>query len=80
MVDTLGSCRRYGGLAQDLGLTVTEGRRGTFVSSEITEAGTHSEVAARARRAAADFTQLARRLGLSRAEAVRLVERSWTES
>lgn len=61
------------------GRIVTHGRRGTFVSSEITEAGSVSAVATQARTAASEFAMQARRLGLSRSEAVQLVERCWTE-
>lgn len=59
-------------------LVVTHGRRGTFVSSKVTD-GAPSDVAARAREQAHEFVRNARRLGLSRAEAVRLVDESWDE-
>ena len=72
------AARVYRELESD-GLIVTHGRRGTFVSSEITETGSVSEVAAQARAAASEFTAQARRLGLSRSEAVQLVEQCWTE-
>jgi DNA-binding transcriptional regulator YhcF (GntR family) len=53
------------------GVVVTEGRRGTFVASSES-AG--SEVAGAA---AASYAATTRRLGLTLAEATRLVERSW---
>jgi DNA-binding transcriptional regulator YhcF (GntR family) len=53
------------------GVVRTEGRRGTFVSS-TTEPGSAVEAVA------ADFVAAARRAGLTRAEATRLVERSWS--
>lgn len=58
-------------------LIATQGRRGSFVSSQITDPGSRSDVAARARDAAAEFTRTARRLGVSEAEALLLVEQSW---
>lgn len=73
------AARVYRELESD-GLIATHGRRGTFVSSEITEAGSRSEVATQARDAAAEFTKRSRQLGLSRSEAVRLVEQTWNES
>jgi DNA-binding transcriptional regulator YhcF (GntR family) len=54
------------------GVVVTEGRRGTFVASSAT-AGSEEAGAA-----AAAYAATARRLGLTLAEATRLVERSWT--
>lgn len=72
------AARVYRELESD-GLIVTHGRRGTFVSSDITEAGSVSVVAAQARTAAGEFTARARRLGLSRSEAVQLVDQCWTE-
>ena len=62
--------RAYRELEAD-GVVVTEGRRGTFVTT--TEAG--SSVDARA--AAEEYVGVTRRLGLSRAEATRLVEQAW---
>jgi DNA-binding transcriptional regulator YhcF (GntR family) len=59
--------RAYRELEAD-GVVVTEGRRGTFVRSAVAE---------RARRAAADYVRAARRAGLSRAEALRLVDAAW---
>ena len=73
------AARVYRELESD-GLIATHGRRGTFVSSEITEIDSVSEVAAQARAAARGFTGQVRRLGLSRAEAVQLVEQHWTEA
>lgn len=72
------AARAYRELESD-GVIATHGRRGTFVGSEITEVGSRSQVAARAREAAAEFTQRSRRLGLSRSEAIELVEQSWSE-
>lgn len=51
------------------GLIVTEGRRGTFVRSTSTGMAADESAAA--------YVQACRRLGLTRAEAVRLVEGSW---
>jgi len=62
--------RAYRELETD-GVVVTEGRRGTFVASGAA-AGSGA-----ARDAAADYVAHARRLGLTRAEAVRLVEDGW---
>ena len=72
------AARAYRELESD-GVIATHGRRGTFVRSEITEVGSRSQVAAGAREAAAEFTQRSRRLGLSRSEAIELVERSWSQ-
>ena len=72
------AARVYRELESD-GLVVTHGRRGTFVHSTVTELGSASDVATRARAAAGEYTTTARQLGLSRAEAVRLVEQSWGE-
>jgi DNA-binding transcriptional regulator YhcF (GntR family) len=52
------------------GLIVTEGRRGTFVKSTTTGAAVDEMVAA--------YVQACRRQGLTRAEALRLVEAGWT--
>jgi DNA-binding transcriptional regulator YhcF (GntR family) len=73
------AARVYHELEAD-GLVATYGRRGTFVRSEITEPGSRSAVAAQAREAAAQFTKRSRKLGLSRSEAVQLVDQSWNES
>jgi DNA-binding transcriptional regulator YhcF (GntR family) len=70
------AARVYRELESD-GLVATGGRRGTFVSSEVTRAGASSDVAVRARAAAAEFTSRVRQLGLTRSEAIQLVERSW---
>lgn len=67
--------RAYRELEAD-GVVVTEGRRGTFVRSGAL-AGT-TGAAVDARRAATDFVASVRRLGLTRAEALRLVEETWT--
>jgi DNA-binding transcriptional regulator YhcF (GntR family) len=52
------------------GLVVTEGRRGTFVRS--TSAGAAVD------EAAAAYVAACRRQGLTRAEAIRLVEAGWS--
>lgn len=62
--------RAYRELEAD-GVVVTEGRRGTFVAT--TDAAASSD----ANDAAAAYVSAVRRLGLSRAEATRLVEQSW---
>jgi DNA-binding transcriptional regulator YhcF (GntR family) len=66
--------RAYRELESD-GVVVTEGRRGTFVRSGIVDGA--SDPADAARGAAADYVRTARRAGLGRAEAVRLVEKVW---
>ena len=66
--------RAYRELEAD-GVVVTEGRRGTFVRSGVLD-GT-ADAADEVRAAAADYVRAARRAGLTRAEAVRLVESSW---
>lgn len=53
------------------GVIVTEGRRGTFVRSTADAGSPDAAAAARA------YAASARRLGLTRAEAVRLVEKAW---
>lgn len=60
--------KAYRALETD-GVVATEGRRGTFVASatDTTEA----------RDAAAAYAALARRRGLTREEALRLVDRAW---
>lgn len=60
--------KAYRALETD-GVIATEGRRGTFVASATDTTA--------ARDAAAAYASLARRQGLTRAEALRLVERSW---
>ena len=52
------------------GLIVTEGRRGTFVKSTHTGTAVDRVVAA--------YVQECRRQGLTRAEAIRLVETGWS--
>jgi DNA-binding transcriptional regulator YhcF (GntR family) len=67
--------RAYRELEAD-GVITTHGRRGTFVASprlDNSSAGAFDSV----RRSAIDFTEVARRGGLSLPEAVRLVEESW---
>jgi DNA-binding transcriptional regulator YhcF (GntR family) len=63
--------RAYRELEAD-GVVATEGRRGTFVSSDVL-VHRPGEVA----RLAREYVAVARREGLSRAEAVLLVEREW---
>lgn len=67
--------RAYRELESD-GVVVTEGRRGTFVRSAVVD-GT-ADGAEAAQKAATDFVRAARRAGLTRAEAVRLVDTVWT--
>ncbi len=67
--------RAYRELEAD-GVITTQGRRGTFVSSAVLDDPNNTAVGA-ARRAAASFTDAARRSGLSLPEATRLVEASW---
>ncbi|NPC98021.1 GntR family transcriptional regulator [Nocardioides sp. zg-DK7169] len=62
--------RAYRELEGD-GVVVTEGRRGTFVASGAPAASDAAQ------RAAAAYVAEARRLGLTRAEAVRLLESGW---
>lgn len=64
--------RAYRELEAD-GVLSTEGRRGTFVRS-TTAAVTHAELT----RLAQEYVAGARRLGLTRPEATRLVEDAWT--
>jgi DNA-binding transcriptional regulator YhcF (GntR family) len=64
--------RAYRELEAD-GVVTTSGRRGTFVSSSTLEA-TPEE----AERLAREYAESARRLGLTCAEATRLVERAWS--
>ncbi len=66
--------RAYRELEAD-GVVVTRGRQGTFVRSAVVD-GT-SEGGDAAREAAADYVRLVRRVGLTRAEAMRLVEETW---
>lgn len=66
--------RAYRELEAD-GVVVTRGRQGTFVRSQVVDG--MSEGGAAARRAAEEYVKAARRVGLTRAEAVRLVEEAW---
>jgi DNA-binding transcriptional regulator YhcF (GntR family) len=66
--------RAYRELEAD-GVVVTRGRQGTFVRSGVVDST--SDSGASARRAASDYVRLARQVGLTRAEAVRLVEETW---
>jgi DNA-binding transcriptional regulator YhcF (GntR family) len=66
--------RSYRELETD-GVVVTQGRRGTFVRSAIVD-GT-SDNGDTARGAAAEFVGVARRAGLTKDEAIRLVEEGW---
>ena len=64
--------RAYRELEAD-GVIVTHGRRGTFVRSEVlSEQPTPVSVLAD------EYVARARKLGLTRAEAVRLVEQAWS--
>jgi DNA-binding transcriptional regulator YhcF (GntR family) len=63
--------RAYRELEAD-GVVATQGRRGTFVSSDV-RVEDSGEVA----RLAREYVAAARREGLSRAEAALLVEREW---
>jgi DNA-binding transcriptional regulator YhcF (GntR family) len=56
-------------------VVVTEGRRGTFVRSETLEGTTDATEGVR--QAAIAYGRTARRAGLTRAEAVRLLESCW---
>lgn len=60
--------KAYRALETD-GVIATEGRRGTFIASATDTTG--------AQEAATAYAALARRQGLTRAEALNLVERSW---
>lgn len=60
--------KAYRALETD-GVVATEGRRGTFVASAADTT--------QAREAAATYAALARRHGLTREEALHLVDRSW---
>jgi len=66
--------RAYRELEAD-GVVVTRGRQGTFVRSGVLD-GT-SDGGAAAHSAASDYVHVVRRAGLTRAEAVRLVEEAW---
>lgn len=66
--------RAYRELESD-GVLVTEGRRGTFVRSRVVDGTTARSDGARA--AASDYARTARRAGLTRPEAVRLLEQAW---
>jgi DNA-binding transcriptional regulator YhcF (GntR family) len=55
----------------------TQGRRGTFVRSELLDSASEESRSSAARQAAISFTQTARRSGMSLAEASRLVEAAW---
>ena len=63
--------RAYRELEAD-GVVATEGRRGTFVSS-----GVAVQESGEVTRLAREYVAVARREGLSRAEAALLVEREW---
>ena len=63
--------KAYRALESD-GVIATEGRRGTFIASSTGAADTTE-----ARHAAAAYAALARRHGLTRAEALNLVDRAW---
>ena len=63
--------RAYRELEAD-GVVATQGRRGTFVAS-----GVGAQESGEVTRLAAAYVAAARRTGLSRAEALLLVEREW---
>ncbi len=63
--------RAYKELEAD-GVVVTEGRRGTFVASSPTPSDAVD--------AASEYAATARRLGLTLAEATRLLEQHWSPS
>lgn len=71
--------RSYRELEAD-GVIATHGRRGTFVRSGLLDADGPATQRADAHAAAASFTATARRLGLSLAEATRLIESSWSQA
>ena len=66
--------KAYRALEAD-GVIATEGRRGTFIASP--SASGASDVRAAARDAASSYAALTRRLGLTRQEALNLVDRAW---
>jgi len=70
--------RAYRELEAD-GLISTHGRRGTFVRSAVLDDLAEGDPTI-AQTAAAEFTTVARRQGLSLAEATRLVESTWPRS
>ena len=71
--------RAYRELEAD-SVIATRGRAGTFVRSQVLdEPAAHAGSAGIARTAAADYVHTVRRLGLSAAEAARLVENVWND-
>jgi len=71
--------RAYRELKADA-VIATHGRHGTFVRSDVMdEPAAHSSAGDTARAAAADYAHTVRRLGLSSAEALRLVENAWNK-
>ena len=66
--------RAYRELEAD-GVVVTRGRQGRWVRSAVLDV--RSDRGDAARRAAADYVRVARKVGLTRVEAVRLVEELW---
>lgn len=66
--------RAYRELEAD-GVVVTRGRQGTFVRSSVVDGTT--DAGGDAHRAADDYVRHQRQAGLTRAEAVRLVEEAW---
>jgi DNA-binding transcriptional regulator YhcF (GntR family) len=74
--------RAYRELEADA-IIATHGRRGTFVRSDVlddpTDPTDHSGAADTARASATDYVHTVRRLGLSSAEALRLVENAWNQ-
>lgn len=68
--------RAYRELEAD-GVISTQGRRGTFVRSNLFEQQNAVSPEATVRQAATNFTTTARRNGMSLAEATRLIEAAW---
>lgn len=61
------------------GVIATHGRKGTFVRSSLLDVDDAAARSGHAQDAAAEYAALARRLGLSLAEATRLLETRWSD-
>lgn len=61
------------------GVIATHGRKGTFVRSSLLDVDDTTARSDDAQDAAAEYAALARRLGLSLAEATRLLETRWSD-
>lgn len=61
------------------GVIATHGRKGTFVASSLLDVDDRATERSDAQDAAAEYATLARRLGLSLAEATRLLETGWSD-